>query len=230
MDTTTAIILVGGRGTRLGSLTDNTPKPLLPVAGRPFLLHLLDYLNQQGITHVVLSTGFLASQFDSTLGDSYKDIRITYALEESPLGTGGAIQNAFSKIDDTKAFVLNGDTLFQVDLNHLESTHNEAKAEITIALRSVPDVSRYGHITLEGHRIIKMHEKGSTGPGLINGGTYLIEHATYKPDAFIDEHSFEKRTIPDAIVRSAAHGLVQDVYFIDIGIPSDLEKAGKDLA
>ncbi len=225
----TAIILVGGRGTRLGALTQQTPKPLLNVAGRPFLLHVLDYLVRQRIKKILLATGYLAGEFDYVLGADYRGVSLTYSHEDTPLGTGGAIALSMTLIEEQDVFVLNGDTYFPVDLSELAQVQVARQADLAMVLRQIPDVSRYGHITAAQGLVTAMHEKGATGPGLINGGIYLINRASFLADAPAGAFSLERDLLPRWIQRRAVASTVADCYFIDIGVPSDLARAHQDL-
>jgi D-glycero-alpha-D-manno-heptose 1-phosphate guanylyltransferase len=225
-----AIILVGGRGTRLGVLTEQTPKPLLPVAGRPFLFHVLDYLIRQQIKKVVLATGYLAGEFEQALGSGYRSLSLAYSYEAAPLGTGGAIALALASVGASDVFVLNGDTYFPVNLAELSKVHARRQASLSMVLRHIPDVSRYGHMTVAQDVVTAMHEKGSTGPGLINGGIYLINRAAFLADAPTGAFSLERDLLPRWIAGHAVACTVADNYFIDIGVPADLARAQHDLA
>lgn len=225
-----AIILVGGRGTRLGALTEQTPKPLLPVAGRPFLLHVLDYLIQQQVKKVVLATGYLAGEFEQALGSEYRGVSLAYSCEASPLGTGGAIALALESDGAADVFVVNGDTYFPVSLAELSNVHARRRASLSMALRHVPDASRYGHITVAQDLVTAMHEKGTAGPGLINGGIYLINRSALLAEAPTGAFSLERDLLPRWIPQHVVACTVAGSYFIDIGVPADLARAQHDLA
>ena len=227
-----AIVLAGGRGTRLGSLTDATPKPLLPVAGRPFLAHVLDYLVRQGITRVVLATGYRAQVFEQSFGHEYRGLAVTHSPETEPLGTGGAIALALTRarVDAPHVLVLNGDTYFPADLTALAAVHAASQARLSMVLRRVPDVSRYGRIALQRNAVAAMDEKGGGGPGLINGGTYLLSRAAFRADAPAGAFSLERDLLPRWIARRSVAAVVADDYFIDIGVPADLQRAQQELA
>ncbi len=226
----TAVILAGGRGTRLGSLTDDTPKPLLQVAGRPFIFHVLDYLKDQGISNVILATGYLGSHFESVIGTEYKGISIRYSLETSPLGTGGGLMQALSMVKEKSLFMLNGDTLFKADLRALEKKHHEMKASLSLIARAVEDTARYGRLDFQDDVLTVIHEKGDTGPGYINGGIYILQKnqwpASFKRKAF----SLESEVLPLLIKTNRVSFVVSDAYFIDIGVIEDLERGQAELA
>jgi NDP-sugar pyrophosphorylase family protein len=224
-----AIILAGGRGSRLGALTEHTPKPLLRVAGRPFLFHILDYLIRQKVRRVILATGHFAEQIEDAVGSVYQSLTISYSREAAPLGTGGAIALALTQADSPDVLVLNGDTYFPADLASLASVHAARQATLSVILRKVVDVSRYGHMSVSQGLVTAMHEKGAIGPGLINGGIYLTNRAAFLADAPEGPFSLERELLPRWISRQAVACTVADEYFIDIGIPADLTRAETEL-
>jgi D-glycero-alpha-D-manno-heptose 1-phosphate guanylyltransferase len=225
-----AILLVGGRGTRLGELTDHTPKPLLAVAGRPFIFHVLDYLISQKVRRVNLASGYLAGKFEHALGSTYRSLSLDYSPEDTPLGTGGAIAQALQRTDAAEVLVLNGDTYFPADVASLAASHAKDQATISLVLREVADVSRYGHMTVDGQRIVSLQEKGGAGPGLINGGIYLVNRAAFLANAPAGAFSLERDLLPIWVARRAAAYTIANAYFIDIGVPADLERAQTELA
>ena len=227
MYTQEAIILAGGLGTRLNNVVKDLPKVMAPVNGRPFLEYLLDYLSDFVIEHVVLSVGYMKEPIMDHFGSQYKDIKIDYAIEEEPLGTGGAIKNAFNFIEGNRAFVLNGDTMFRLDLIRHFDFHSIRKTDFSITLREVEDVSRYGSVELdEDRKIIAFREKGDKrGKGFINGGVYLIHRRFFEKYAFPEKFSIEKDCLEALVDTGQFYGLVCRQYFIDIGIPEDYEKA-----
>ncbi len=225
---TEAIVLAGGFGTRLSHLLGNVPKPMAPVAGKPFLTYLLDSLDRAGIKRVVLATGYRHEVIHSYFGNRYKQLSLVYSHETEPLLTGGAILQATQQIQGEHFLVFNGDTLFSVDLNRLSNHHLASNAPLTMALRKVDDTARYGAVRTKGTRILSFTEKSaSQGAGLINGGIYAIQKTWLsairngKPAAF----SFEKEVLP---CFQDLEGLSFDSYFIDIGIPDDYHRAQRD--
>jgi D-glycero-alpha-D-manno-heptose 1-phosphate guanylyltransferase len=218
-----AVILCGGFGTRLGTLTKDTPKPLLQVAGVPFLHHVLRSLAHQGITDVVLAVGFQWRKIAATYGTHWENLHLTYSIEETPLGTGGAIRQAVQNIGNSPILVINGDTLFCMDFRHLQKFHIDRQAQISIAVRAVPDVSRYGAVVLEDPqgRICQFKEKSHTGAGLINTGVYIINPSIFQkiPE---ETFSFEKTILSHHLQSLKAYAYETSGHFIDIGIPADL--------
>ena len=225
-----AIILAGGLGTRLKGVVDDVPKVMAPVNGKPFLEYLLDYLENNVIEHVVLSVGYKYEVIQEHFKDKYKSIKIDYAIEDKPLGTGGGIQKAFEFINGTKSLVLNGDTMFQVNLSRINEFHFSQSARFTIVLRQVEDVTRYGSVeTNYNNRIIHFNEKGEQfGPGKINGGVYLINKSFFTAKNFPEKFSLEKDVFEKLYLTQPFHGIVCKQYFIDIGIPEDYQKANND--
>ena len=211
----------------MGSLTDSTPKPLLPVAGRPFLCYVLDWLVQQGIKHVVLATGYLADTFLDAFGGSYKGVEIKYSTEHTPLGTGGALKLATAHLTEEPVYVLNGDTYFPIELAKLASCYFANNAELAVALRTVPNVERYGAVTVSGAFITEFSEKGTTGPGTINGGIYLVGPHSLRTKASQVPFSLELDLIPQLVAQQRVAFAKFVTPFIDIGIPEDLAKAGE---
>lgn len=225
----TAVILAGGRGTRLGALTQNTPKPLLPIGGKPFIFYILDHLKQQKMNTVILATGYLASSFEKILGYEYRGMKIIYSRENEPLGTGGALSQALQIVEEENVFVLNGDTFFKAHLRKLEETLHYFNTSISIMLRKVEDTTRYGRVEFENQKILSIREKGIQGPGYVNGGIYLIKKNCW-PLFKEKNYSFELDVLPSMVTKQEAAFLISDDYFIDIGIPEDLKRAKKELA
>ena len=143
-----AIILAGGLGTRLSHIVKDVPKPMAPVAGRPFLEYILDYLIENDIKRVILATGYKHEIIEQHFGNLYKNIEIIYSVENEPLFTGGAIKKALSKCKENNVFIINGDTYFNVDLKEMKKFHIESNSEITIATKLMYDFERYGTVVL----------------------------------------------------------------------------------
>ena len=222
-----AIILAGGFGTRLQQVVSDLPKSMSLVNGRPFIEYLLNYLRGQGITKFILSVGYKKEAIEAHLGNKYKNIPIEYAIEEEPLGTGGGIKNAFKLVEGNSAFVLNGDSMFRVDLNALSQLHKDVKSEITLALRLLEDTERYGSVKInDAKQITGFSEKGiENGPGYINGGIYLIDKSYLLAQDFPEKFSIEKDCFERCFLKSRFFGFPSKGYFLDIGIPEDFYKA-----
>ena len=224
----TAVVLVGGRGTRLGALTDHTPKPLIDVCGRPFLAHVFDYLTSQGVETCVLATGYLGQMFVEEFGDHYSGLALRYVQEKTPLGTGGAILGCAESLSGP-FIVLNGDTLFPIDLRAMFAMHMAASAELTIGARWVAQVARYGALHVDGDRVVSISEKGADGAGVINGGVYALTREIFGARKPGDAFSFERDVMPEAVSRGHVHAFSGTSYFRDIGVQDDLELARREL-
>ena len=219
-----AVVLAGGFGTRLRAVVADVPKPMAPVAGRPFLEILLKSLSQKGFVRVVLSLGFMAEQIRGQFGSRYLGMEIDYVVEDSPLGTGGAIRLAFEACTQDHAFVFNGDTYLDLDAQVLERQWQARKHTIVVG-RQVQDTFRYGRLVVDGARIICFAEKGIEGPGLINAGCYVL--ATDALARFPLNHSFSIETdylVPE-VVCATVEVFETEGLFIDIGIPEDYVRA-----
>lgn len=222
-----ALILAGGFGTRLGEIVKETPKPVLSVAGRPFLEHLLWNLRRHGIERVLISTGHLAEVVERELGDGSRvGLSVSYLSEEQPLGTGGAVRWAREHLD-AEFLVLNGDTLF--DFNYLALSTIRPAAGSAIALRTVEDVSRFGAVRMQGSQIAAFAEKGLAGPGMINAGIYALDQGLVDllPEG---KCSLERDLFPRLALEGRLVGLSGTGFFVDIGLPETLDAAQSSVA
>lgn len=203
---------------------------MAPVAGRPFLELLLDQLQRSGITRVLLSVGHLRQVIIDHFGPKYRELDIEYVVEEQPLGTGGGIRLALAHALTPQVFVVNGDTFVGLDYAGMLAAHRRTDSTLTMASAHLPDISRYGGlVTDDSGRIVSFSEKGTTGPGYINAGIYLLNRDVSwfgLPEAFSFETDFLMPHLNDIAPRAfPANGL-----FLDIGIPEDLDKAQTLLA
>jgi D-glycero-alpha-D-manno-heptose 1-phosphate guanylyltransferase len=160
MKTREAIVLAGGLGTRLKEVLLDVPKCMAPVGDKPFLAYVLNYLENQGINKVILSVGYRKDYIINYFGNRYKNLAIYYAVENEPLGTGGAIKLALTQCSHDESFVLNGDTCFPVDLKAMEEVHFSSAADITIAVKRIENASRDGLVVSDrSGRITEFREK-----------------------------------------------------------------------
>jgi NDP-sugar pyrophosphorylase family protein len=217
---TPAIILAGGKGTRLQSVVSDRPKVLADVAGRPYLAHVLDRLACLGVPSVVLSTGYMAEAVEQAIGATHGAMPVQYARESTPLGTGGGALLAASRVDAPWFLVLNGDSWCETDL----AAFVEAVPEdcgMGMLLTRVDDVSRYGAVRLgTDGRVESFCEKGSTaGEGVINAGVYLISRKSLERFAGVSPLSLECDVFPALAAQGLIHGHMVDAPFIDIGTP-----------
>ncbi|MGX5730464.1 nucleotidyltransferase family protein [Pseudoxanthomonas beigongshangi] len=219
------IILAGGLGTRLREVVHDLPKPLAPVAGRPFLAWLLDRMVDEGVEHVVLATGYLADRIESALGHSWRGVPLTYAVETQPLGTGGAVRNAVTMTGENGVHIINGDTYLRYSLEALESSTRSAGMNIGMALAEVDDTSRYGAVGVDRGRVKKFAEKGTSGPGLINAGCYYLDDHAIKQLPERSSFSLERDFLESAVDGIGIAAYRDTSGFIDIGIPVDYARA-----
>lgn len=225
------IILAGGLGTRLRSVVKDVPKCMAPIAGKPFLWYLLKYLARYDVSRVTLSVGYLREVIFEWI-DEVKDafpFEFDYAVEEEPLGTGGGIKLALSKAKTADVVILNGDTLFDVDLNELMFQHKESQAEVTLALKPMKNFDRYGQVLTSGSFISKFVEKKQCDEGDINGGVYVIKRGTKLLEGLPTKFSFEKDVLEKNTFSRTLVGFKHNGYFIDIGIPEDYNQAEFEL-
>lgn len=221
-----AIVLAGGKGTRLRSVVSGVPKPLAMVAGRPFLAFLLDHLAARGIRRCILATGYLSEMIEHVVGQQWAGMAIAYSVEEQALGTGGAVAQATKALIGNSAHVLNGDTYLSYSPLELELRTIQASAEAGIALASVDDVARYGAVVVRDGRVEQFQEKGATGPGLINAGSYFLTEPVLSN--LMQRHApFSLET--DMLIPLAQRGQIlafdHTESFIDIGVPDDYARA-----
>lgn len=204
---------------------------MAPVQGRPFLACLLDDLVRQNIRRVVISTCHMAEVIEDYFGTQYRSLQIAYAREMEPLGTGGAIRLSMQQIRGHRCVVLNGDTFFDVNLAAMEQSHIDSGALLTIALKPVDDLSRYGSVTLDGTRVVGFCEKEGSiqAGGLINGGIYLANSGLLQGLELPAGFSFEHDYLATQCDRLPIHGFVSDGFFIDIGVPSDYQRAQSEV-
>ena len=222
-----AILLVGGKGTRLQAVVSSKPKPLALVGNIPFLELLVLQLRSQGVHRMIMSTGHLADQIEETFGDGRRwnsDIR--YSRESKPLGTAGAVKAAEAYLEESADFlVVNGDSFMETHIPEFLCFHRQHRGVASMAVRKVPDAARYGTVHMDASkRIIGFSEKtGNTSPGMINAGVYLFQRSVLK---FVPEgpSSLEKDLFPNLLARGM-YALEQHGMFIDIGTPEDYARA-----
>ncbi len=225
-----AIVLAGGLGTRLASRLHGLPKPMAPIAGRPFLEILLTQLRRSGCTRVLLSVGHQHTVIQNHFGASFNGIEIDYVVESAPLGTGGAIRLALAEAREESVLVLNGDTFLDADYADLLRFHQSEGAAVTLAVVHCDDVSRYGGVTIEDQHIVRFEEKGRSGPGIISAGTYVLARNLAWPSALPEKFSIERDFFVPEVARLRPAAYKVGGFFLDIGIPEDLDRAQAELA
>lgn len=241
-----AIILAGGLGTRLRSAVPELPKCMAPVAGKPFLSYLIDNLRQQGIRKFIFALGYKSEHFEELLKTEFPEsanpapgpgmaepdrpLSCQLSIETEPLGTGGAIKLACQLATEGTVLVLNGDTFFGVRLDELAAFHEAQKAHCTLCLKPMENFDRYGVVELNpDHSIRHFREKQFYKAGLINGGVYALDTARFLSASLPEKFSFEKDYLEKQEPGRRLFGLLQNGYFIDIGIPEDYARAQTEL-
>ena len=225
-----ALILAGGKGTRLGSVTQNIPKPMLPIAGRPFLDTLLEMIERHGYEDILLLGGYLGEVLEAAYdGRRIGGATVRVLLEKAPLGTAGALTVAHEKLDP-RFLMMNGDAFFDINLRALEQASRQSGATATLALRAVDNAARYGRVIESQGRIVAFMEKDLSrpGPGVINGGIYVLRREILD---LIHELpcSLEQEVFPALVARGEICGKEFGGYFLDIGLPETLEQGRREL-
>ena len=229
-----AVILAGGEGTRLRPLTLTTPKPVVPVVDRPFLRHQIDLLVSAGVREIVFSVAYRPERVEAVFGDgSAFGVRIRYAVEETPLGTGGAVRHAMPLLDE-RTIVLNGDVLTDVDLGAVVARHAREQASATILLAPVPNPAAYGLVETDGEgrvrRFLEKPRPEQITTDTINAGIYVLETAVLDlmPDGV--NYSIERGFFPALLARGdRVLGPVHRGYWIDIGTPEKYLQVHRDI-
>ena len=229
-----AILLVGGFGTRLMPLTKNTPKPMLTVAGIPVTEHQIAMAKSAGITEIVLATSYLSEVFTPYFGDGSKwGIKIKYAVEKEPLGTGGAIQNAAQLLDTHESVVvLNGDVLSSHNLTEQIRQHESHDADITLHLTQVEDARAFGCVPTDSDGRVTAFLEKMENPvtNQINAGCYVFNPRVISAIPLDTVVSVERQTFPQLVASGAkVFGYVENAYWLDIGTPRALLKASIDI-
>lgn len=219
-----AIVLAGGFGTRLRAVVPNLPKPMAPIGGRPFLEILLGSLARKGFRRAILSLGFMAETVSSHFGERFVGMELAYVVEDSPLGTGGAIRLAMTRCSGDHVFVFNGDTFVDLEVESVEDLW-QTKHHAIIVGRQVPDTARYGRLRVSDGRVRGFSEKGVAGPGQINAGCYVF--GTRQLDAWPlnEPFSLESEFLAKLVATEQVDFFETSGLFIDIGIPEDFLRA-----
>ncbi|MEV7614054.1 NDP-sugar synthase [Streptomyces sp. NPDC089799] len=236
---TEAILLVGGQGTRLRPVTVNTPKPMVPAAGVPFLAHQIARAADAGVTHIVMATCYLAEVFEPYFGDgSDFGVHLEYVVEDEPLGTGGAIRNAAERLTggpDEPVLVFNGDILTGLDIRGLVDAHQAAQADVSLHLVRVEDPRAFGLVPTDADgRVLAFTEKPQTPEEIvtdqINAGCYVFRRSVIDSIPAGRPVSVERETFPGLLASGATlHGVTQDTYWLDLGKPESFVRASADL-
>ncbi|MFI9385223.1 sugar phosphate nucleotidyltransferase [Kutzneria sp. NPDC052558] len=228
-----AVVLVGGKGTRLRPLTLSAPKPMLPTAGVPFLTHLLSRIRAVGITHVVLGTSYKAEVFSEYFGDGSRlGLELEYVVEQEPLDTGGGIRNVGDRLREDDVMVFNGDILSGVDLAGVVGTHRDNNADVTLHLVKVPDPRAFGCVPTDAEgRVTAFLEKTDNPPtDQINAGCYVFRRETLMTIPTGRRVSVERETFPGLLASGRRlQGHVDTSYWLDLGTPGAFVQGSADL-
>jgi len=224
-----AIVLAGGLGTRLREVVPDCPKPMAPVAGRPFLEILLESLSSKGIDKIILSVGFRGEAIKRHFGLRFSGMDIEYATENSPLGTGGAIRLAMEFCSGNHVFIFNGDTYLDLDVAQVEDLWCKNGRPIIVA-REVPNTSRYGRLRVIDNTVVGFSERGAAGVGIISAGCYVLNRGQLDRFELNRRFSLESDFLPQAAAERLLDLYVTSGHFIDIGVPEDYSRAQIELA
>jgi len=228
-----AILLAGGRGTRLQSVVSDLPKPMAPVCDVPFLEILLKNLIAQGIDEITLSVGYRHEMIADYFGESFQGVPVDYVVEDIPLGTGGALRKAMQgKTDNSPCFVCNADTFIEANLSEMYRGYLASGMDVGMLLKPMDDVSRYGRVTLDSaqKKIIRFEEKSGSESGFVNMGIYLLHPDLFGQFKLADTFSLEQDLFIKELQNISFFPWITEGYFIDIGVPEDYQRAQTELA
>ncbi|MFC1606572.1 nucleotidyltransferase family protein [Candidatus Latescibacterota bacterium] len=221
-----AVILAGGFGTRLHSVSPDRQKVISEIRDRPFLLYLLEQLSVADVQSAILCTGHLGEQVESEIGSSYGDIEIIYSREKTPLGTAGAVRNTLPLLSSPDALIMNGDSYYDIELSLFIEWCTARNSLSAIALTEVSDTKRYGQVHVDDNGCVtRFEEKNETGgPGWINAGIYFINRSILATIPDESPVSMENRMFP-ALIGKGLNGYKTTGKFIDIGTPESYKEA-----
>lgn len=226
-----AVIIAGGLGTRLRPLTNNTPKPIVPVVNRPFIVHQVEHLAKHGIDEIILNLHYLPHEIKKIMEEEAKEwgIKINYSLEKTPLGTAGAVKNAEQYFNDEPLVVFNGDVLTDINISKVLNYHRQKKATVTLTLTEVEDPTSFGLILMDkDNRVTQFLEKPSWSEvtaKTINAGIYVLDPKIFKNVPKGEPYSFERQLYPSLLKAGAPiYGYVSHAYWIDIGNPQKYQE------
>jgi D-glycero-alpha-D-manno-heptose 1-phosphate guanylyltransferase len=213
-----ALILAGGRGTRLASVAGDLAKCLVPIEGIPFLSYLLAFIGQSGaVNRIVLALGHGAEQVEQYLRQTSSTVPLATEVEPLAMGTGGAVLRVLDKITTESFLIINGDTLFDLSIANLLQHHGRGGHKVTVALVRVPDAERYGSVTLDGLQVAGFAEK-RPGSGLVNAGIGVFDRKALLQFPIL-ECSLEHDIMPTLVAAGEVGGFVSSGSFLDIGVP-----------
>ncbi|HUR10114.1 MAG TPA: nucleotidyltransferase family protein [Flavitalea sp.] len=225
-----AIVLAGGLGTRLRPAVSDVPKCLAPVAGKPFLSYVIDHFRNEGVEQFIFSLGYKHELIEDFILSEFPELSHQKFIEKEPLGTGGAVYAACGLAEEKSVLIINGDTLFRINLRKLIPFHFMTGAHCTLSLKPMQNFDRYGAVRLyPDYRVQSFEEKKFHETGNINGGVYALNATQFRKESFDEVFSFERDYLEKHLPDRRIYGVIQNEYFIDIGIPEDYDRAGKEL-
>lgn len=221
-----AIILAGGLGTRLQSAVPDLPKCMAPVNEKPFLSYVIEYLQSQEISNFIFALGYKSEVITGYLQKEYASLSAKISVEKEPLGTGGAVKKALAMAKEKCVLIVNGDTFFKIDVEILEGIQCVSGAACALSLKPMKNFDRYGVVEIDEYNVVKnFREKKYYESGLINGGVYAINRHKFLDENLPEKFSFETDYLEQYFKKRRMFGVVQNEYFIDIGIPEDYARA-----
>lgn len=226
LDNLTAVIIAGGLGTRLGNALGDIPKALAPVAGQPFISHLLDQLAQAGLKRAVLCTGHGGDLLEDFVAAGGQPLELSCSREPEPLGTGGALRRALPMIEGGVVLAMNGDSYVDTGLADIIDRYCSSASAAAMVLVATPDTSRFGSVAVDANSQVTefIEKRAGGGPGLINGGIYLLSRQFLSAIPAARPVSLEREVFP-AWIGKGLEGYPVDADFIDIGTPESLARA-----
>ena len=227
-----AVILVGGKGSRLQSVVNDRPKPMAAVAGRPFVEWLLLSLRAQGVQRIIFSTGYMSEMVETHFGNGRKwDIDVSYSLDPFPLGTAGAVRHALKQVESNHFLVVNGDSYCRANISRLEERHLSQGARASLWTVPVDDCRRYGSVDLDKNGAVHafLEKPFEKQPGLINAGVYLLEREVVESIPEGKTYSLETDFFP-SLIGHGLYAVLGEGPFLDIGIPETYSLAEEFLS
>lgn len=230
MKYTEMIILAGGLGTRIQPVLGDTPKCLAPIGAHPFLYYLVRYFQRQGIEKFIFSLGHGHHEIAGYLNQFPEPLNYVVSRETSPLGTGGAVFSALPLTSHPAVWVANGDSFLAAAFDPMAAFFDMCGADCVMALTEVEDAARYGSVRFDaGYRVTGFSEKGASGKGWINAGVYLLNKRLFLAKNWPEKFSFEQDYLKACCPQARFFGYRYRNYFVDIGVPEDLQNAQREL-
>jgi NDP-sugar pyrophosphorylase family protein len=230
MNAMDAVILCGGKGTRLQSVVSDRPKPMAELNGKPFLRMLVEYAAGFGFKRFILCAGYMGDAIEKHFSGALPGLEVLVSRETEPLDTAGAVKNAASLIRTPEFLVMNGDSICRLDLRAFTDFHFSRRGRASVAVAKVPDTGNFGAITMDaGGRISAFREKGAAGAGYVNAGIYILERTALDAVPQGARYSMERELLPALISGGGVYGYETESRLFDIGTPEGYREAGEKL-